>query len=1228
MKTLPNVLPRFREVIAASSDNMSLEFKTDCAYLLDERDELSTFIDRIGKQRGHELDLYNFYAAYNIEFPTIPATISLISNRRSVALNLRNFDELLRKICEHSDGNSTLAVFLAIQDRPPEVMLRLKREILQQFVYLRIYMPIIIDENFHAALKTLDKIVGSTSDEQTEITFLGTKKSGKSSLINAVLGAEYSPAGSELPTPNKVTYSRGGGNIIRLESEGQTRTFDNPDALKNHLANEFRRASKTASALSPMHVFIPDFPEDLRDFDIVDTPGPNFASSTEHSQVVKGLLKRMQNCVFVMNYSAHLTNDEVSLFDSAYRVFNNKRRHRTMIVAVNRIDEMYAAEVIKSYERFADYVRRRLNALGYDNIVVVSVSALTAVYTNKIRQLMSEVEEAPLEKQLRALRKKYKGTEQATVVSFVEKALNDILDFHGVEIETLEALNRTSRVSYLMRMAESMYDPAEQFEWIDETFADVLDEEFDSDEEFFERALEYANQGNPDAMVYVGMMYRYGNGVGEDLRKSIEWHEKAAALGNTDAKIIMANCYRHGDGVGKNMSKAIELYNSAIDDGSTDAMCQLAWLYRLGSEVEEDSPRAFKLFLRAANAGDDEAFAWNLRAAELDNVTAMINTAYCYTYGEGVVKNVPKAIEWLNRANDACDGKNADALFELAKIYHEGDGVAQDKRKAFELMKASAELGDVKAMTNTAYCYRYGDGVEKNLGKAVEWYNKAIEASDGNDATALYVLSIMYDDGEGVAKDERRSFELCKKAAELGYERAYESLAVKYHLGSGVGIDLRRAFEWHKKAAELGNVEAMSLLGLMYENGEYVSEDHRESTRWYRKAAEQGDTFSMNNLAYNYAQGRGVGKSFSDAVYWYERAIENGDESCVAALGWLYYENEYYAKALKYFKQTAEVNDDYALMNRIGNMYWSGEGTSVDYDRAVYWYRKSAEGGFAWAKYNLGDCYRQGRGVAKDLSVAIRWYSAAADDGIDDALEALGHAYYSRETKNGYQNALYWYKRAAEKGNAGCMNRVGVMYNDGVGVAQDYDEAMRWYKRAAELGNAMAMRNIGTLYRYGSGVSRNFAIAVDWLKKSLAAGNEEARKEINETLDEQLQWNAERERERNRSSGGGCFITTAVCRSLGKGDDCRELETFRAYRDGWLSAQPEGRSLIEQYYRTAPSIVERIDEREDSARIYDWIWSEYLSPCYLMLERGENDLCERRYVEMVERLSVMFAPKH
>ena len=103
-----------------------------------------------------------------------------------------------------------------------------------------------------------------------------------------------------------------------------------------------------------------------------------------------------------------------------------------------------------------------------------------------------------------------------------------------------------------------------------------------------------------------------------------------------------------------------------------------------------------------------------------------------------------------------------------------------------------------------------------------------------------------------------------------------------------------------------------------------------------------------------------------------------------------------------------------------------------------------------------------------------------------------------------------------------------------------------------------------------------------------------------------------------------CFITTAVCRSFGKPDDCEELTAFRSFRDNWLALQPDGQRLINEYYVMAPEIVRKIDECADSAEIYRGIWYEYLEPCYELIQRGEYLACKRKYVEMVRQLQHRF----
>jgi TPR repeat protein len=46
----------------------------------------------------------------------------------------------------------------------------------------------------------------------------------------------------------------------------------------------------------------------------------------------------------------------------------------------------------------------------------------------------------------------------------------------------------------------------------------------------------------------------------------------------------------------------------------------------------------------------------------------------------------------------------------------------------------------------------------------------------------------------------------------------------------------------------------------------------------------------------------------------------------------------------------------------------------------------------------------------------------------------------------------------------------GVLYYYGRGVKRDYGEAMRWYRKAADQGDAFAQNNVGWLYANGLGV--------------------------------------------------------------------------------------------------------------------------------------------------------------
>ncbi len=104
------------------------------------------------------------------------------------------------------------------------------------------------------------------------------------------------------------------------------------------------------------------------------------------------------------------------------------------------------------------------------------------------------------------------------------------------------------------------------------------------------------------------------------------------------------------------------------------------------------------------------------------------------------------------------------------------------------------------------------------------------------------------------------------------------------------------------------------------------------------------------------------------------------------------------------------------------------------------------------------------------------------------------------------------------------------------------------------------------------------------------------------------------------SSGGGCYITTATCEEYGKPDNCYELTAFRNFRDNWLVHQPDGKKLIERYYKSAPAIVDMINRQENRTEIYHHLNQVYLEKCLNYIENNENEKCKELYIDMMEFL--------
>ena len=121
--------------------------------------------------------------------------------------------------------------------------------------------------------------------------------------------------------------------------------------------------------------------------------------------------------------------------------------------------------------------------------------------------------------------------------------------------------------------------------------------------------------------------------------------------------------------------------------------------------------------------------------------------------------------------------------------------------------------------------------------------------------------------------------------------------------------------------------------------------------------------------------------------------------------------------------------------NAIAQFYLSRSYSSTknrnerNYEKSVYWLKKSAEQGDSRAQKSLGGKYRKGKGgVKKDLT-----------------------------------KSFYWYKKSAEQDNKKSMYYVAIAYMEGKGINQDNDKAIEWLKKSANKGYKRSIRALGKL---------------------------------------------------------------------------------------------------------------------------------------------------------------------
>ncbi len=157
-----------------------------------------------------------------------------------------------------------------------------------------------------------------------------------------------------------------------------------------------------------------------------------------------------------------------------------------------------------------------------------------------------------------------------------------------------------------------------------------------------------------------------------------------------------------------------------------------------------------------------------------------------------------------------------------------------------------------------------------------------------------------------------------------------------------------------------------------------------------------------------------------------------------------------------------------------------------------------AESGDPAAQIELGSRYEWGiKGVVENGVEAVKWYRRAAELGNAEAQWRLGTRFeFGQGVYKNYAEAMKWYQLSANQGNTAAQWSVGKLYESGAGVPENDVEAVRWYRLAAERGNFVAQHSLGFMYKDGKGVPQSAADAAMWFRRAADQGNERSQVEL------------------------------------------------------------------------------------------------------------------------------------
>ncbi|KAF2364880.1 Sel1-like repeat [Trinorchestia longiramus] len=457
---------------------------------------------------------------------------------------------------------------------------------------------------------------------------------------------------------------------------------------------------------------------------------------------------------------------------------------------------------------------------------------------------------------------------------------------------------------------------------------------------------ELAEKGDPEGQMGLGLMYAAGLSHNSSQAKALVYFTFGALGGNEWAQMALAYRYWAGIGVPSNCETALTYYRKVATTVSEQVSVtggRAVQRVRLMEEI--DNPNSGGML-------DDDLIQYYQFLAEKGDVQAQIGLGQLhYQGGRGVQQDHHRALNYFMQAADA---GNPDAMAFIGKMYLEGGHVvAANNETAYNYFKRAADLNNAVGYSGLGLMYLHGRHVKQDYKEALTYFSLAAKRGwvDGQ-----LQLGNMYFSGLGVKRDYKKAIEYYNLASQSGHVLAFYSLAQMQSTGTGMLRSCHTSVELFKNVAERGSWGEL----LTSAHQAYWAGQHKRALLLYMLLAELGYEVAQSNAAYILARH--------------------------GPFPTLFPEEETLSRALMYWGRAAGQGYSFARV-KLGDHYYYGWGTNVDYEAAAAHYRLASEQQRnAQAMFNLGYMHEQGEGLNQDIYLAKRFYDLARDSDSDAAV--------------------------------------------------------------------------------------------------------------------------------------------------------------------------------------------------------------------------------------------------